>query len=406
MAAMLAAGASTGCYHSAHVRHVQEGNSGCPSSRGSLAALDTIGFLGSVALAAAPAYTDDQFAGALAAGTGGVMALLYGLSLLAAAKADCHQTPEQIAYAADAQACARGDAASCYAAALVADRRGLSGPAAAFAADTLFARACELGEPRACRLQGERRRLMQPDQAARYFARACELGDTESCGPEHRRDHEAEAQSGSCFFAADDVVVTNNHVVASGGTITVLDSQGRMHAATVARAASDVDLAALTVPTATGIVPLPIGRDASLGLHVFTIGFPMPSMLGVDPKFSEGSISGLSGLGLDWLYQVSVPVQPGNSGGPLVDDDGAVVGVVVAKLRADKVTAATGVAPENVNFAVKGAALRRFLADSGVSATGVAGPRADAIARVSAAVCQILVEAAPRGPGGAGPGPR
>ena len=51
--------------------------------------------------------------------------------------------------------------------------------------------------------------------------------------------------------------------------------------------------------------------------------------------------------------QISAPIQPGNSGGPLLDEYGNVAGVVVAKLRALAVAKATGDIPQNVNFAVK-----------------------------------------------------
>jgi len=168
-----------------------------------------------------------------------------------------------------------------------------------------------------------------------------------------------------------------------------------MHAARVERASADLDLATLAVPGATGITPLPIAGDATLGMHVFTIGFPFPSMLGFDPKFSEGSVSGLSGLGQRWLYQISVPVQPGNSGGPLVDDEGQVVGVIVAKLRADKVKAITGVDPENVNFAIKGTSLMTFLGPARAAPIDLPRRGNAAITRVSEAVCQVLVEAGP-----------
>ena len=394
LTALALAATSTGCYATGQKRHLAQGNVGCPSTRGKLVVLDTIGLLASAALLAAPAYTDDDLA-VPAAGVGLTGVLISGISLISAAAADCDVPADYVDFAGDAKRCQRGDAAGCYAAALVADRHGLSDPTAAVAAATLFAKACEQGEPKACRLQGQRRRLAQPDEAVRYFQRACELGDAESCRAVGGRDSESEARSGTCFFAANGLAVTNNHVVEGGGTITVLDSQGRMHAASVERASADLDLATLAVPGATGITPLPIAGDATLGMHVFTIGFPFPSMLGFDPKFSEGSVSGLSGLGQRWLYQISVPVQPGNSGGPLVDDEGQVVGVIVAKLRADKVKAITGVDPENVNFAIKGTSLMTFLGPARAAPIDLPRRGNAAITRVSEAVCQVLVEAGP-----------
>ena len=71
-------------------------------------------------------------------------------------------------------------------------------------------------------------------------------------------------------------------------------------------------------------------------------------------RLAKGEIAGISGLADDARYfQISVPLQPGNSGGALVDERGNVVGVVSAKLNAAATLAASGALPENVNYAVK-----------------------------------------------------
>ncbi|MBE9553590.1 MAG: serine protease [Proteobacteria bacterium] len=77
-------------------------------------------------------------------------------------------------------------------------------------------------------------------------------------------------------------------------------------------------------------------------------------------------------------YQISAPIQPGNSGGPVVGTDGTVVGVSVAMLDSHVVHEQTGTLPQNVNFAVKGSVLRMFLHAHGVKFNTVrAGPSAD-----------------------------
>jgi serine protease Do len=69
-----------------------------------------------------------------------------------------------------------------------------------------------------------------------------------------------------------------------------------------------------------------------LGDAVFTIGYPTPDLLGTDPKYTNGTVSALSGLRGDASYpQISVPIQPGHSGGPLINEEGDVIGVVVAR---------------------------------------------------------------------------
>ena len=80
------------------------------------------------------------------------------------------------------------------------------------------------------------------------------------------------------------------------------------------------------------------------------------------PKLAKGEIASLSGAGDDPRYfQISVPVQPGNSGGALVDDRGNVIGIVSAKLDASTALAMSGSLPENVNYAVKSSLLLSFL---------------------------------------------
>ena len=110
--------------------------------------------------------------------------------------------------------------------------------------------------------------------------------------------------------------------------------------------------------------PLPIAtsRTAKLGNTVTTVGFPNIGLQGFAPKLAKGEIASLSGAQDDPRYfQISVPVQPGNSGGALVDERGNVVGVVSAKLNAMAALAASGALPENVNYAVKSSFLLSFL---------------------------------------------
>src|SRR5437016_455083 len=96
---------------------------------------------------------------------------------------------------------------------------------------------------------------------------------------------------------------------------------------------------------------LPLGRAGTvlLGQEVLTIGFPNPEIQGFAPKLTKGEISATTGLHDDpRLFQVSIPVQPGNSGGPVVDENGSVVGVISASLSALGLLKSTGVVPQNV----------------------------------------------------------
>src|SRR5437867_3666422 len=94
------------------------------------------------------------------------------------------------------------------------------------------------------------------------------------------------------------------------------------------------------------------GRGVKPGDTVATAGFPNIGLQGFAPKLAKGEIASLSGAEDDARYfQISVPVQPGNSGGALVDERGNVVGVVLAKLSARAALAASGALPEKGNYA-------------------------------------------------------
>jgi S1-C subfamily serine protease len=109
-------------------------------------------------------------------------------------------------------------------------------------------------------------------------------------------------------------------------------------------------------------LPVAFSRTAHLGGTVATVGFPNIGMQGFSPKLAKGEIESLSGAVDDARYfQISVPVQPGNSGGALVDEHGNVIGIVSAKLDASVALATSGALPENVNYAVKSSFLLSFL---------------------------------------------
>ena len=111
--------------------------------------------------------------------------------------------------------------------------------------------------------------------------------------------------------------------------------------------------------TALSVAP---SRGVKLGQSVATIGFPNVGLQGFSPKLARGEIASLAGAQDDARhFQISVPVQPGNSGGPLVDLRGNVVGVIVGKLNQAAAVATSGTLAENVNYAIKSGFLLSFL---------------------------------------------
>lgn len=187
--------------------------------------------------------------------------------------------------------------------------------------------------------------------------------------------------SGTGFLISAELVATSFHVVEGSHSITLHMSDGSSATATTLSMDRSKDLAILKMQRPTALRFLHVASDTvGLGAEVFTIGFPQPDLMGVEPKLSTGVISSTSGIQDDSrAYQISVPVQAGNSGGPLIDSEGRVVGVVASKLNAAKVFEWTGDLPQNVNYAVKSTFLSRLmsgdvlLAGKAVSGTGVQG---------------------------------
>ena len=168
--------------------------------------------------------------------------------------------------------------------------------------------------------------------------------------------------SGTGFFITEDgFLVTNYHVIKEAVQVRLITSGGLLPARVVKTdEANDLAL----VKADGRFVPLPIvsSRTVKMGSIVATVGFPNIGLQGFAPKLAKGDIAALTGIQDDPRYfQISVPLQPGNSGGALVDERGNVVGVVSAKLSAKAALVTTGVLPENVNYAVKSSLLLSFL---------------------------------------------
>ncbi len=163
------------------------------------------------------------------------------------------------------------------------------------------------------------------------------------------------------FITADGYLISNYHVVKDATKLRVLTSAGLIYAKVVQVDAAN-DLALLKTDGRFAPLPVAGSRTVALGGTVATVGFPDPGLQGFSPKLAKGEIASLSGAGDDPRYfQISVPVQPGNSGGALVDERGNVIGIVSAKLDAAVALAASGALPENVNYAVKSSLLLSFL---------------------------------------------
>jgi S1-C subfamily serine protease len=161
---------------------------------------------------------------------------------------------------------------------------------------------------------------------------------------------------GTAFYiSGDGWLMTNHHVVRNVSEVDIRTASGEILQARVMKTDPAADLALLKTPAAAPEwLPFSSG-DATLGSSVFTVGYPRPTLQGVEPKFTDGTVSSLKGAQDDATnYQISVPIQPGNSGGALVHlQSGWVIGVIRAQI--DPTVA------QNVNYAIKSTAVRKLL---------------------------------------------
>src|SRR5271157_101832 len=172
------------------------------------------------------------------------------------------------------------------------------------------------------------------------------------------------ATSGTGFLLnRSGLIATNWHVVANAKKINVAFpgwTDGTNAEVAIKDSVNDLAVLRITDPTklATTCPELPFqlasSKGVSLGQRVSTIGYPLTSILGSNPKFTEGVVSSKTGLQDDpRSLQISAEVQPGSSGSPLFDSEGNIVGIVVATLDAGKLYQAASVLPQNVNWAIK-----------------------------------------------------
>ena len=205
--------------------------------------------------------------------------------------------------------------------------------------------------------------------------------------PAQKRSH-GSAGSGSGFFVSGlGHVITNAHILDKCRRITVGDNGDNQTPAALINSDRRSDLALLklgSLETASAgakslirklglkIVPLAAhgllrAKDVELGEDVLVGGFPFGDYFSSSVKVTKGIVSSVRGIGDDaGQFQMDAAVQAGNSGGPIYDENGNIVGVVIAQLNKLRVAKAIGSLPENVNFGIKASTVRQFLTASGL----------------------------------------
>jgi S1-C subfamily serine protease len=183
--------------------------------------------------------------------------------------------------------------------------------------------------------------------------------------------------SGTGFFvSASGHLLTCEHVIHGADRVRIV-YDGKRIPVTIVATDKKLDCAVLQAAVQSPHLRLGDSAAVKLASPVFTIGFPNADIQGLSPKYTRGEISSLTGVEDDQrCFQVSVPVQSGNSGGPLADGSGCVVGMVNAQLNAKALQEAGRSLPQNVNYAIKSAILAGVLARAGVMAPVTPSPRA------------------------------
>jgi S1-C subfamily serine protease len=181
-------------------------------------------------------------------------------------------------------------------------------------------------------------------------------------------DKKPTAQSvGSGFFISEDgYILTNNHVAGDCTEIHV-PSENKVARIVVADVQNDLAVIKLDVSGERALT-FPEGDAIRQGEDIYVFGFPLEGYLPAAGNFTPGMVAALAGPGNNAsLVQITAPVQPGNSGGPVMDDKGHVVGVVVGKADAIKIAKVTGDIPQNINFAIAPQTIQAFLAGNRIA---------------------------------------
>ena len=202
--------------------------------------------------------------------------------------------------------------------------------------------------------------------------------------------------SGTGFVvSADGHVITNEHVVRRCASLRVRSLDERVAEAKIVGTSRVDDLALLKTAIETdAVASFRTGKGLREGDAVVAFGFPLSGILASSGNLTIGNVTALAGLGNDTRFlQISTPIQPGNSGGPLLDMNGRIVGITTASISTLTAGRATGGAvPQNVNFAVKGDVAAGFLDKHGIAVAETGGtPRAMKAADVGARAKRFTV---------------
>jgi len=179
-----------------------------------------------------------------------------------------------------------------------------------------------------------------------------------------------QAASGSGFSVSyDGYLVTNNHVIEGCENVRV-HSQGRVLDATVISRDPGNDLAVIKADFRPAAVFALRESNPQLMQDIYVAGYPFGVNLSSSVKVTKGIVSSLTGLGNNFSnIQIDAAIQPGNSGGPIFDDSGNVLGVAVATLDIEFALDRFDAIPQNTNFGIKANIVSNLLSSNGIETT-------------------------------------
>lgn len=188
-------------------------------------------------------------------------------------------------------------------------------------------------------------------------------GDVEPRSPGSPRARSGQAFGSGFVVSAGGDILTNAHLVRGCKTLHVRANEQDLLAAALSAVDQENDLAVIRTERPVGQpAALRVGKPLQTGESVWALGFPLTGLLAPELNVTQGIVSAAAGVRGDPLkVQITNPIQIGNSGGPLLDQAGNVVGVVAGKLNPIKLLDLTGALPQNVNFAIKLEAVTEFL---------------------------------------------
>jgi len=198
------------------------------------------------------------------------------------------------------------------------------------------------------------------------------------------------------IFSNTGLVLTNHHVIAGCKKFTIITSAGEKVMASLVASDAKLDVAVLRLskpfkhPQFSSPPALVSSSGVKSGEKVFTIGHPLAGLLSAEAKYNEGSVSALSGMRDDRnIMQISVPIQPGNSGGPLANSHGEVVGLIVATVNGSALLRQQDILAQNINFAIKADPIMAFLRTNNIAIIGGVRPT-DPVEHVKAYSVKII----------------